>query len=174
MAKVAVSVTAGAAASMGGMVRSGTVLCCASCIGFLSCVISSLMPSPFKMFHAGRFHGVNKRTHPKPANPISFRKDRLLSTIWSAAEVSVVFLRRIAQSLWILSDKNLLCETGQRKHSPLHHPQPPLVPTTEWNSQKPPLVFSTFSKPSSQDAKHKTPLFHLLREPREKACKGSY
>jgi hypothetical protein len=89
--KVAVSVFVGAEASMGGMARSAMVLCCANLIVLLSCIC--IVPN---VFHAVRFHGLKKRAHPKLASPISFMKERLLSTIASAVVVFDAFLRRIS------------------------------------------------------------------------------
>jgi hypothetical protein len=90
IAKVAVSVVAGAKASMGGMARSAGELCCANLIVLLSCIC--IVPN---MFHAARFHGLRKSAHPKLARPISFMNERLLSTGGSTVVVFDTFLECI-------------------------------------------------------------------------------
>jgi hypothetical protein len=86
IAKVAVSVFAGAEASMGGMTRSVGELCCANLIVLLSCIC--IVPN---VFHAVRFHGLKKRAHTKLASPISFMNERLLNTVGSTVVVFSTF-----------------------------------------------------------------------------------
>jgi uncharacterized membrane protein YhaH (DUF805 family) len=94
--KVAVSVAAGAAASMGGIMCSVEELCCANFIVLLSCIVPALVLFPCTMFHAGRFHGLKKSAHPTLAIPISFINERLLSAVGSSVVVFDAFLQRIS------------------------------------------------------------------------------
>jgi hypothetical protein len=86
IAKVAVSVFAGAEASMGGMTRSVDELCCANLIVLLSCIC--IVPN---VFHAVRFHGLRKRAQTKMVSPISFMNERLLSTVGSTVVIFLTF-----------------------------------------------------------------------------------
>jgi len=104
MAKVAVSVAAGAAASMGGMVTSGYVVFRASSMVFFSFIVSILVPPPLETCQDGKVHGVIARAHPRLANPVFFRKARLLSTVRLARGESVVLVRRILYQGHDLSD----------------------------------------------------------------------
>jgi hypothetical protein len=91
MAKVAVSVEVGAAASMGGMVTSGAVVFRASSIVFLSLIVSFLLPLSLTMCQADKAHGVRIRAHIRLANPVFFRKSRLFSRVRSVKGAFVVF-----------------------------------------------------------------------------------